>query len=75
MTTIEKRNKAIAIAVAYFLEQERAELNMEKTTTPKNNWMLTSRSIQMNIQQTIQQRANINRARTALNREESLVLN
>ncbi|MGK7394663.1 MAG: hypothetical protein ACNS62_08820 [Candidatus Cyclobacteriaceae bacterium M3_2C_046] len=75
MSREEKIKKAVAIAVAYFVEQEKATLWAEKANRTQNNWMQASKTIQMNMQQMIHQRASIARPRSLYNREESLVLN
>lgn len=75
MTREEKIKKAVAVAVAYYIEQEKTELLAERKNKVKTGWIQASKTIQMNVQRMIQQRASIARPRTLFKSEEPYVLN
>lgn len=71
MTREEKLKKAVAVAVAYYIEQEKSEILAERRNKVKTGWNQASKTIQMNVQRMIQQRGSIARPRTLFKTEES----
>ncbi len=58
MTREEKKKKAIAIAVSYYLEQERAE-SMKLTPNKANSWSRMGQMLNMGKRRVIQSRGKI----------------
>lgn len=56
MSYQEKKKKAIAIAVAYFVEQEKLTLAKEQENQCTSQWQTVGRSIQMRDRQTVQRK-------------------
>jgi hypothetical protein len=63
MTREDKIKKAVAVAVAYHIEQEKADLLLAESKH-KTGWNQAGKTIQMNVQRMIQQRGSIAKPRT-----------
>lgn len=59
MTYQEKKKKAIAIAVACYIEQEKAELQAQTVGISSSSWQSTGRLMQMNNRQIVQRRGRV----------------
>ena len=70
MTREEKIKKAVAVAVAYYVEQEKA-LSAERASKARTTgWNKASKAIHMNAQRIIQQRGSISRPKSLFRHEE-----
>jgi len=70
MTREDKLKKAVAVAVAYYIEQEKADMLMAEKRH-KTGWNQASKTIQMNVQRMIQQRGSIAKPRAHYQTEDS----
>jgi hypothetical protein len=59
MTTYEKKRKAAMIAVAYYIEQEKANATVSSNETHLNRWSRTGIEINMNKRQVVQLRGRV----------------
>ncbi len=75
MTREEKRKKAVATAVAYFIEDEKAKLRANRANKVKSSWMQAGRIMQMNLKRMIQQRGSFSSSSTLFGNKEPFVLN
>lgn len=75
MTREQKLKKAVAIAVAYYVEQEKAEFLADRNNKSKTGWNQAGKTIQMNVQRMMQQRTSIGRPRTLFKSEEPYMTN
>lgn len=71
MTRSEKIKKAVAIAVAYYLQQEKASAIEQRPVNSRTGWLNASKAIQMSGRQIFQQRGRIARPRNFFRNEES----
>lgn len=59
MTRQEKIKKVIAIAVAYYVEKEKAALQAQMGGRTGKQWHKAGKAFQMNMKRLMQQRGNI----------------
>lgn len=59
MTYEEKKKKAIAIAIAYYLDQEKAKASDDTKNGQPGNWQAAGRTIQMRNRQLVQKRGRV----------------
>ncbi len=59
MNNYEKKKKAALVAVAYYIQQEKANANVVSNLNPLSIWARTGIEIAMNKRQVIQQRGRV----------------
>ncbi|MGF7138456.1 hypothetical protein [Roseimarinus sediminis] len=74
MTREEKIKKAVAIAVAYYIEQEKTALKAETSVKAGTGWNQAGKAIHMNMKRMIQHRGSIQKPRNLFKNEEPKVL-
>jgi hypothetical protein len=75
MTRIEKIKQAVAVAVAYYVEQEKQALTAEKPINSRRSWVNARNAIQMRGRQIVQQRGRIGSTRILMKKETNPILN
>ena len=71
MTRIEKIKKAAAIAVAYYLEQQKLQCASTGDCNSRKSWVNTSKAIQMRGRMIMQQRGRVASVRNVGRRDET----
>ncbi|MCC5930796.1 MAG: hypothetical protein JJU28_16245 [Cyclobacteriaceae bacterium] len=59
MTRQEKIKKVIAIAVAYYIDQEKTALNAQTSGRSGKQWNKAGKAFQMNMKKLMQQRGSL----------------
>ena len=63
MTREEKLKKAVAVAVAYYVEQENTAILTATKNKAKTTWNQAGKSFQLKMKSMLQHRGSINRSR------------